>query len=81
MDANHVLERLTVGGRQLVTWQVEECFSQPNVEVCQHMLGWAVEATRGLGGSDLLELYCGNGNFSFALADNFRTVVATEVRR
>ena len=31
--------------------------------------------------SDLLELYCGNGNFSMALADTFRRVLATEISK
>ncbi|EFJ46848.1 hypothetical protein VOLCADRAFT_118051 [Volvox carteri f. nagariensis] len=30
---------------------------------------------------DLLELYCGNGNFTVPLAQNFRRVVATEVAK
>lgn len=30
---------------------------------------------------DLLELYCGNGNFSIALAQNFRKVLATEIAK
>ncbi|GIL92594.1 hypothetical protein Vretifemale_20118, partial [Volvox reticuliferus] len=30
---------------------------------------------------DLLELYCGNGNFTVPLAQNFRRVVATEVSK
>ncbi|GAB4817016.1 hypothetical protein N2152v2_004062 [Parachlorella kessleri] len=30
---------------------------------------------------DLLELYCGNGNFTAAVAHNFRQVVATEVSK
>ena len=30
---------------------------------------------------DLLELYCGNGNFTVPLAANFRRVVATEVSK
>ena len=34
------------------------------------MLHWAVTATAGCQG-DLLELYCGNGNFTVALAANF----------
>lgn len=38
------------------------------------------DATRGAGG-DLLELYCGNGNFTLPLAANFGQVVATEVGR
>ncbi|KAF5833106.1 uracil-5--methyltransferase-domain-containing protein, partial [Dunaliella salina] len=33
------------------------------------------------GNHDLLELYCGNGNFTIPLACNFRRVVATEVSK
>ena len=32
-------------------------------------------------GHDLLELYCGNGNFTVPLACNFRQVLATEVAK
>jgi tRNA (uracil-5-)-methyltransferase len=53
--------------------QVEGAFSQPNGGVCQHMLNWAVDATKGSSG-DLLELYCGNGNFTIPLAQNFKQV-------
>ncbi|VEI47354.1 tRNA (uracil-5-)-methyltransferase [Actinobacillus equuli] len=28
-----------------------------------------------------MELYCGNGNFSIALAENFRKVLATEISK
>ena len=44
------------------------------------MLGWALDVTRNATG-DLLELYCGNGNFSLALARNFRQVLATEIAK
>ena len=56
------------------------CFTRPSFMiltiqlgpgVCQHMLGWARRASQHLEG-DLLELYCGNGNFTVALADRFR---------
>jgi tRNA (uracil-5-)-methyltransferase len=52
--------------------QVEGGFSQPNGRMCEKMLAWAAGATRGSGAHDLLELYCGNGNFTVALAPNFR---------
>ena len=55
--------------------QVAGSFSQPNGEVCQQMLSWAVDVTRGSSG-DLLELYCGNGNFTLPLAQNFKQVGA-----
>lgn len=40
--------------------------------MCQHMLAWALTATAN-STTDLLELYCGNGNFTIALAQNFRS--------
>ena len=50
--------------------QLEGAFSQPNGAVCKRMLQWAVQVTEQCKG-DLLELYCGNGNFTLALAPNF----------
>jgi tRNA (uracil-5-)-methyltransferase len=44
------------------------------------MLSWARQVTANSQG-DLLELYCGNGNFSLALAKNFRTVLGTEIAK
>lgn len=44
------------------------------------MLTWAQNATKGLGG-DLIEFYCGNGNFSIALAQNFDRVLGTEISK
>ncbi|HDX8443396.1 tRNA (uridine(54)-C5)-methyltransferase TrmA [Aeromonas hydrophila] len=75
-----VIERLTVQGRELVYKQVENSFTQPNAAINEQMLGWALDVTRGSEG-DLLELYCGNGNFSIALAQNFRKVLATEIAK
>ncbi|MFM5087313.1 tRNA (uridine(54)-C5)-methyltransferase TrmA [Aeromonas media] len=75
-----VIERLNVQGRELVYKQVENSFTQPNAAINEQMLGWALDVTRGSEG-DLLELYCGNGNFSIALAQNFRKVLATEIAK
>lgn len=59
-------------------WQVESGFSQPNGSTAPAMLEWALSASKGLSGG-LLELYCGNANFTVALAPSFTRVVATEV--
>jgi tRNA (uracil-5-)-methyltransferase len=75
-----VIEQLTVQGRQLTYKQVENSFTQPNAAVNEQMLGWALDVTRDSDG-DLLELYCGNGNFSIALAAHFRKVLATEIAK
>ncbi|KAK9843560.1 hypothetical protein WJX84_000461 [Apatococcus fuscideae] len=80
LGGSAVTEQLIVDGRSFSYQQLEGSFSQPNAGVCQHMLGWARRASEDLEG-DLLELYCGNGNFTVALADIFRKVLATEVAK
>ncbi|MFX7636703.1 tRNA (uridine(54)-C5)-methyltransferase TrmA, partial [Acinetobacter baumannii] len=60
--------------------QPEGAFTQPNGEVNQKMLGWAYEAL-GQRDDDLLELYCGNGNFTLPLATRVRKVLATEISK
>ena len=80
LDRDYVIERLQVAGRELQYMQVENSFTQPNAGMNQQMLEWALEVTQGAEG-DLLELYCGNGNFSLALARNFRQVLATEIAK
>lgn len=80
VEKDFVNETLTVEGKQFHYQQVENSFTQPNGVVNQHMLTWARQVTRNLGG-DLIELYCGNGNFSIALAENFDRVLGTEISK
>ncbi|MCP6134928.1 tRNA (uridine(54)-C5)-methyltransferase TrmA, partial [Klebsiella pneumoniae] len=58
----------------------EGAFTQPNGAVNQKMLSWAFEAI-GERDDDLLELYCGNGNFTLPLATRVRQVLATEISK
>ncbi len=80
LDQDHVIERLQVDGKDFFYKQVEGGFTQPNAFVNQNMLSWARSCAKA-DQSDLLELYCGNGNFSIALADKFRRVFATEISK
>lgn len=80
LDRDYVDERLPVAGKEMIYRQVENSFTQPNAAMNIHMLEWALDVTTGSRG-DLLELYCGNGNFSLALARNFRRVLATEIAK
>jgi tRNA (uracil-5-)-methyltransferase len=80
LDRDWVLEEFELDGRRLRYQQIEASFSQPNGGVNRQMLGWACQQAAGLGG-DLLELYCGNGNFTVALAPLFERVLATEVSK
>lgn len=79
-----VTEHLEVEGQTLHYQQVENSFTQPNAVIAAKMLTWARQATRPCDGKekrDLVELYCGNGNFTIALAENFRRVLGTEISR
>lgn len=77
---DHVDEHFSVNGETFVQRQPESAFSQPNAAVNRHMLAWADACCTGLGG-DLLELYCGNGNFTLPLSRRFARVLATEVSK
>ncbi|WP_371374495.1 tRNA (uridine(54)-C5)-methyltransferase TrmA [Thalassotalea aquiviva] len=80
LGQDYVTEVLHVKGKQLTYQQVENSFTQPNGGVNEKMLTWAVDATANAN-TDLVELYCGNGNFSIALAPNFNKVLATEISK
>lgn len=80
LDKDYVVESLEVNGKTLHYKQIENSFTQPNANVAIKMLEWAIDVTQGSQG-DLLELYCGNGNFSIALAQNFKRVLATELAK
>lgn len=81
LDTDCVYEALTVNGRKYRYQQVENSFTQPNAHVSEKMLTWVQDNTRGLSDTDLLELYCGNGNFSIAMSGNFRKILATEISK
>ena len=75
-----VRETFTVAGRNFTYQQPEGAFSQPNGIVCNKMLNWAYDAL-GKQNNDLLELYCGNGNFTLPLSTQVRKVLATEISK
>ena len=77
---DYAQEELQVAGRTFRYRQPEGAFTQPNGQVNQKMLGWAYEAL-GQREDDLLELYCGNGNFTLPLATRVRNVLATEISK
>lgn len=80
LDRDYVVERLRVDDQVLSYQQIENSFTQPNAEVAQKMLQWARGVSRDAEG-DLIELYCGNGNFSIALAPFYQRVLATEISK
>ncbi|MBL8322446.1 MAG: tRNA (uridine(54)-C5)-methyltransferase TrmA, partial [Acinetobacter sp.] len=77
---DYVVEELQVFDRTYKYKQIESSFTQPNAKVCQKMLEWACNAAQQ-SDKDLLELYCGNGNFTLPLSTRFKRVLATELAK
>ena len=75
-----IFERFKLNVGEFAYQQVETGFTQPNGFVCQDMLNWATDCADHLS-EDLLELYCGNGNFTLPLSRKFNRVLATEVSK
>lgn len=80
VEQDFVIEQLQVAGKTFRYQQIESGFTQPNARVCEKMLAWAVEKS-GTWHGDLIELYCGNGNFTIPLSQNFDRVLATELAK
>jgi len=77
---DYVTEQLNISGREFKFNYIENSFTQPNSKVNEQMIGWA---TKDLlyRDSDLLELYCGAGNFTIPFAKEFKRVLATEISK
>lgn len=80
LSDDFVVEKLDVDHRTYFYKQIENGFTQPNAIVCQKMLQWASDVADTCQG-DLLELYCGNGNFTLPLSTKFNRVLATELAK
>lgn len=84
-----VTQIFTVNGRDYIYRHSENAFTQPNGPVCAHMLNWADQQAQVIAAEyknadnpcDLLELYCGSGNFTLPLARHFRKVLANEIAK
>ncbi len=79
-DKNYLIEELEIDGKVYKYKIIENTFSQPNRIINKKMISWALRNSKELKG-DLVELYCGNGNFTIPLSVNFRKVIATEINK
>lgn len=77
---DYLTEQFQVGGKTFFYHQYESAFSQPNAKICEMMLNWVCQHLSA-SNDDLLELYCGNGNFTLPMSQYFRKVLATEISK
>lgn len=80
LTQDYVEEELTVFDQTFSYKQIEGGFTQPNARVNEQMIMWACDRAKTLSG-DLLELYCGNGNFTLPLSKFSNKVLATEISK
>ncbi|MGB0446478.1 MAG: tRNA (uridine(54)-C5)-methyltransferase TrmA [Pseudomonadales bacterium] len=84
IGGDSIIETLQVQNRKFYYQHVENAFTQPNAGINEKMLTWACEQSAGAKTTsqpDLLELYCGNGNFTIPLAAHYGKVMATEIAK
>ncbi|WOJ94187.1 tRNA (uridine(54)-C5)-methyltransferase TrmA [Congregibacter variabilis] len=80
IGTDFINDEFLVNDRRYRYRQYEQSFVQPNAPVNQKMLNWAWQQSAECSG-DLLELYCGNGNFTLPLASQYPSVIATELSK
>ena len=75
-----ITETLSIGTQTYKSKHIENSFTQPNARVNEKMITWSLKNLQNVGG-DLLELYCGAGNFTIPFAKQFNKVLATEISK
>ncbi len=80
LTKDFVYQNLSVLGKRYRYKVYENSFLQPNTKVNEKMISWAKKYSKDFGG-DMLELYCGHGNFTIPLSENFKKVLATEISK
>lgn len=81
LSKEHITEELNIDNIKYKYIQHDGGFTQPNPAVNEKMIGWAKEKAKSIGYGDLLESYCGLGNFTLPLSSCFDKVLATEVSK
>ncbi len=80
LSHEYITEILEIEGRKFLYRYYEGGFTQPNPYVNEKMIAWALSKVKKSSG-DLLELYCGLGNFTLPLSQEFQKVLATEISK
>lgn len=80
LSRDYITETLSISGEKYHYIHIENSFTQPNASVNEQMIEWSLSQLEGIGG-DLLELYCGAGNFTIPFAKKFDRVLATEISK
>ncbi len=81
ISRDYVIETLPINSQVFSYHQQENSFTQPNAAINCKMIEWVLAHFSNHSEQDLLELYCGNGNFTIPLSRQFNQVLATEISK
>lgn len=79
LSEDYIEETLNILGHPYRYHHHEGGFTQPNTNVNEKMIQWIMDRIENP--NDLLELYCGAGNFTIPLSTKFEKVLTTEVSK
>lgn len=80
VDRDYVIEKLKVADKYYFYRYDEGSFTQPNPSINVKMIEWILSKAEK-DSLDLLEMYCGCGNFTLPLSQKFRKILATEISK
>ena len=81
LSQDFLIQDLTIKSKRYIYKYYELGFTQPNPYINQKMIEWAIDRVESIKDGDLLETYCGLGNFTIPLSRYFRKVLATEISK
>jgi len=77
---DYITETLNINNEKYIFNYIENSFTQPNPRVNEQMVSWGTSHLNEAE-HDLLELYCGAGNFTIPFSKKFNKVLATEISK
>ncbi len=81
LSKEYIKEHFQIDNREFYYHHFEGSFTQPNPFINRDMISWCKNIAKNINSYDLLELYCGAGNFTIPLSLHFNKVLATEISK
>lgn len=81
LSTDSLQDSFEIDGETYYFTRYDNAFSQPNPFINLKMLDFTLSCIKENAREDLLELYCGGGNFTIPLSKYFKKVFATEIAK
>lgn len=74
-------EELNINKKNFFYRFSEGAFIQPNRQINEKMIEFVIKNIENSEKNDFLEMYCGHGNFTIPISQNFNKILATEISK